>query len=198
MTPWEHHPDLQRDRLIEIGRLIQQGRVDALDRQDLNVGSTPWTVGCEAFAFGTHRISEAALLHNWLDILQPGMQFVFSIGEVPVRFYKGAPDEPNKRTLRQTYSELHQLSLFGLDEIVSPDLLYRFAVETDFDGTVAAISFVVLDGEAAVLTWNVPLDEPVVRIARLDIPDAEGVTLPKPSVIAPDQDQGKKDGTDDE
>lgn len=197
MTPWEHHPDLQRDRLVEIGRLIQQGRADALDRQDINVGSTPWTVGCEAFAFGTHQISEAALVHDWLDILQPGMQFVFKIGEIPVRFYKGAPDEPNKRTLRQTYSELHQLSLFGLDELASPDFLYRFAVETDFDGTVAAISFVVLDGEIPVLTWNVPLDEAVVRIAPLDIPDAQGVDLPKPSVIAPSADQDKKGRTDD-
>lgn len=195
MMPWDHHPDLQRERLIEIGRLIQHGRHDALDRQDLNVGSTPWTVGCEAFAFGTHQISEAALLHDWLEVLQPGMQFVFSIGEVPVRFYRGAPDEPNKRTLRQTYSELHQLSLFGLDEITSPDLLYRFAVETDFDGTVAAITFVVLNGETPVLTWNVPLDEPVVRVAPLDIPEVQGVDLPKPSVIAPELDQDKKDGT---
>jgi len=126
------------------------------------------------------------------------MQFVFSIGEVPVRFYKGAPDEPNKRTLRQSYSELNQLSLFGIEDSISSDLLYRFAVETDFDGTVIAISFVVLDGEVPVLTWNVPLGEPVTRIASLDVPDAQGVDLPKPKVIAPGMDQGKKDGTDDE
>lgn len=196
MTPWDHHPDLRQDRLVEIGRLIQQGRNDALDRQDSHVGSNPWTVGCEAFAFGTHQISEAALLHDWLEILQPGMQFVFSIGEVPVRFYKGAPDEPNKRTLRQSYSELLQLNLFGIEDAASSELLYRFAVETDFDGTVVAISFVVLNGEAPVLTWNVPLDEPVIRIATLDIPEAQGVDLPKPKVIAPGMDQDKKDGTD--
>jgi hypothetical protein len=197
MTPWEHHSDLQRERLIEVGRLIHQGRNDALDRQDARVGSIPWTVGCEAFAFGMHQISEAAPDLDWLEVIQPGMQFVFRIGEVPVRFYKGAPDEPNKRTLRQTYSELNQLSLFGLDEITSSERIYRFAIETDFDGAVAAISFVVLDGETPVLTWNVPLDEPVVRIAPLDVPDAKGVDLPKPSVIAPELDQKKKGETGD-
>src|SRR3546814_10501931 len=39
------------------------------------------------------------------------MQFVFSIGDVPARFYRGEPDEPNTRTLKQTFSELQQLSL---------------------------------------------------------------------------------------
>lgn len=193
MTPWDHHHDLQRDRLIEIGRLIQQGRNNAIEREDPGIGSDPWTVGCEAFAFGKHEITLAAPEHDWLEILQPGMQFVFGIGEVPVRFYKGAPDEPNKRTLRQTYSELQQLSLFGIDEIVSSERLYRFAVETEFDGTVAVISFVVLDGETPILTWNVPLDEPVVRVARIDIPDAAGVDLPRPRVIAPNVDKDEED-----
>lgn len=198
MTPWEHHPDLQRGRLIEIARLIHQARNDALDRQDPSVGSNPWTVGCEAYAFGIHQIIQAEPEHEWLTVLQPGMQFVFAIGDVRVRFYKGAPDEPTKRTLRQTFSELHQPSLFGLDEMSPTELLYRIAVETDFDGQVAAISFVILDGESPILTWSIPMDEPVTRIAAVDIPDAEGVELSKPRVIVPGVDQDKKDGTEDD
>ena len=78
------------------------------------------------------------------------------------------------------------------------ELLYRIAVETDFDGQVAAISFVILDGESPILTWSIPLDEPVTRIAAVDIPDAEGVELSKPRVIVPGVDQDKKDGTEDD
>src|SRR3546814_6324421 len=65
------------------------------------------------------------------------MQFVFSIGDVPARFYRGEPDEPNTRTLKQTFSELQQLSLFGAGELVklTPEPLYRFAVERSEEHT---------------------------------------------------------------
>src|SRR3546814_18356721 len=93
------------------------------------------------------------------------MQFVFSIGDGPARFDRGEPDEPNTRTLKQTFSELQQLSLFGAGELVklTPAPLYRFAVETDLDGSTAAITFVLLGGETPVLTWSIPLDETLTQ-----------------------------------
>ncbi len=197
MTPWEHHPALTRDRLIMIAQLIQRGRNLALDRFDPNVGCTGWTLGCEAFAFQRHQIIEAAAGIDWLEVLDPTMQFVFSIGDVPARFYRGEPEEPNTRTLKQTFSELQQLSLFGTDELVklTPEPLYRFAVETDLDGSTAAISFVVLGGETTVLTWSIPLDEPVTKVSPLWVEGSEGVELPAPLVGVPTK--KKKDGTSD-
>lgn len=197
MTPWEHHPALSRDRLITIGQLIQRGRDFAMDRFDPDVGCTGWTLGCEAFAFQRHQIIQAAANVDWLSILDPTMQFVFSIGDVPARFYRGEPDDPNTRTLKQTFSELQQLSLFGADELVklTAEPLYRFAVETDLDGSIAAITFVILGGETPVLTWSIPLDEPVTKISPLWVEGSEGVELPAPSVGIPAK--RKKDGTSD-
>lgn len=195
MTPWEHHPALDRDRLITIGKLIERGRNNALDRFDPTIGCTPWTVGCEAFAFQKSEIETAALNVDWLEILDPSMQFVFSIGGVPVRFYRGEPDDPTTRTLKQSFSELKQRSLFGADELVklTSEPAYRFAIETDVDGALTAVTFVVLAGETPVLTWQVPLDESVTKVSPLWIEGSEGVELPAPAVgIAA---RKKKDGT---
>ena len=75
--------------------------------------------------------------------------------------------------------------------------LYRFAIETDtIDGAITAITFVVLAGDTPVLTWKVPLDEPVTKVSPLWVEGSEGVELPAPSVeIAARKKKKKKDGT---
>lgn len=184
MYPWELNDGLSADRLIAIAQLIQQGRNRALDRSDTTIGCDAWTVGCEAFAFQKYEIVQAAEGFQWLEILDGSMQFVFAIDGVPVRFYRGEPDEPSTRTLKQTFPELKQLSLFSPEELskLGTGRLYRFAVETDVDGSLAAISFVVLDGEVPALVWPIPLDGAVSKIAPLWGEKSEGVELPAPSV----------------
>lgn len=184
MTPWEHHNALSRDRLVMIAKLIERGRNNALDRFDPSIGCTPWTVGCEAFAFQKREIEAASAELTWLEILDPSMQFVFSIDGVPFRFYRGEPDDPTARTLKQSYSELKQLSLFGADELVklATDPAYRFAIETDLEGALTAITCVVLAGDTPVLTWEIPLDEPVTKVSPLWVDGSEGVELAAPAV----------------
>jgi len=196
MTPWEHHPALTSERLCAIGELIRRGRNSALDRFDPAVGCSPWSLGCEAFEFQRHEISQAAEVLPWLQVLNPTMQFVFSVDGVPVRFYKGAPDEPTTRTLKQTFVELQQQTLFGPEELVplTAEPLYRFAVETDDEGAVLAISFVVLAGELPVLVWQVPLEDAVARMSPMWTAPAEGVDLPPPVVsISATKDADKKE-----
>jgi hypothetical protein len=187
MYPWDLNSGLSGERLIKIGKLIQAGRDQALDRFDASIGCTGWTAGCEAFAFQRYEIIRAATDTDWLEILDESMRFVFSVGGVPVRFYRGEPDEPNLRTLEQTFPELNQLSLFGPEELskLGNGRVYRFAVETDVDGSLTAVSFVVLDGEAPVLVWPIPLDGSVTKIAPLWVVGEEGVELPPPTVGKP-------------
>lgn len=187
MYPWELNAGLSADRLIRIAELIQTGRNRALDRFDGSIGCTGWTAGCEAFAFQRHEIIQAAAEIDWLEILDSSMRFVFSVGGIPVRFYRGEPDDPNSRTLEQTFPELRQLSLFGPEELskLGNGRVYRFAVETDVDGSLTAISFVALDGETPVLVWPIPLDGSVTKIAPLWAAGDEGVELPPPAVGLP-------------
>ncbi|WP_271078017.1 hypothetical protein [Aurantiacibacter sp. MUD61] len=197
MTPWEHHPALTEDRLSTVAKLIQMGRDNALDRFAPRFGCTGWTVGCEAFAFQCHEIATAAEDHEWLNILNSSMEFVFSIGGVPARFYRGKPDDPNQRTLRQSFDEIKQGALFSDEELsrLSGRPLYRFAVETDFDGSIEAISFVVLVGDTPMLTWQIPLDQSVSKVSPLDVEVDDGVDLAAPTVEVARKE--RKDGTND-
>ncbi len=191
MTPWEHHPALKSERLIHIAELIQNGRNFALDHYYPEIGCDGWTTGCEAFAFQKYQIIESAQTIEWLSILDRSMQFVFAIDGVPIRFYRGEANEPHKRTLQQTFVELKQYSLFSSEELVklSNNPLYRFAVETDFEGSITAIIFVMLDGEDPVVTWEIPLDSPVSKVAPLWTEENEGVKLSSPSIGVPNKRQ---------
>ena len=189
-TPWEIHPDLTQDRLVAVAQLLRLARNDALDRFDPNIGDDVWTLGCCAFQYGCHRISEASSsgLHPWLTVQDASKQFVFRIGAVPARFYRGSPDEPTPRTLNQSYPELRQLTLSFPQEAVERNFAYRFAVETDIDGMVLSISFVALLGETPMLCWEIPLEAEVRPIHSVDHVLAEGVPLEAPAVRIPGAD----------
>jgi hypothetical protein len=199
MLPWEHHPAFTRERLVAVAELIAAGRNVALDRRDPSIGSDAWTVGCEAFAFQRFRIKEAADHIAWLEIIDPTMQFVFAIGGFPCRFYRGEPNEPTERTLEQSFPELRQFSLFGDDELkrLGQKPGYRFAVETDFDGSVIQISFVVLSGSLPILIWVIPLDWVGSKIASLWSEKEQGVDLPPPAVGLPKLDNKRTRANDD-
>ena len=80
---------------------------------------------------------------------------------MPVRFYRGAADEPTERTLRRQEMEVQQLSL-ALGEAAAEDLAFRLAVETGEDGRVERVVFLALRGEDRVeCFWPVPLELPV-------------------------------------
>ncbi|MBS0538582.1 MAG: hypothetical protein JSR47_07495 [Proteobacteria bacterium] len=191
LNPWDYHRHLTRKALIAIARLIAQGRSDALIRHDESIGDDGWTLGCKAFQYARFQITNAAQTEgfDWLTIMDPSKQFIFKIGDVPVRFYKGEADEPSERTLRQTFSELSQLAfVFGRED--GAGMAYRFAIETDFDGSISSIKFVGLRGDSPVFAWDVPYTEAVVTPPAT--PPTKGVELPKPEVRAPGADRGDK------
>ncbi len=186
--PWQVHPDLTRERLIVIAQLIAQGRNDAVVWHNAEIGDDSWVLGCRAFQLSRYQIISAAETGNlpWLEIVDGSKHLVFKIGKVPVRFYRGLAEEPTGRTLRQTYPELNQLSLVFPDE--RRELAYRFAVETDLDGSVSEIKFVGLLGDSPVLSWTVPLENMPVSVFPV-APPAGGVELDAPVVRIPGKEQ---------
>lgn len=182
--PWEYHSDLTAERLAIVARLIADGRQAAVELFDEEVGDNGWTLGCRAFQFGRARILRATDSgeYPWLDVIDRSLQLIFKIGEVPVRIYKGDADEPTDRTLRQSLGELRQLDLLFDERDEGRDLAYRFAVETDVDGSVLAVKFVGLRGETAVLNWDVPLDGDVLVAGAVGRPVTESIELAAPTV----------------
>jgi hypothetical protein len=173
--PWDFHPALTEERLRICARLLANARRDALALANYEFGDDPWSVGCRAFAFGRHRLERAAASgdHPWLEVLDDSAHFVFVIGSngsgVPVRFYRGAADEPTERTLRRQEVEVQQLSL-ALGEAASEGLAFRLAVETGEGGRVDRVVFLVLRGEDRVeCFWPVPLESPAAETAGASV-----------------------------
>ncbi len=196
--PWDYHPDLTDDRIKTVAAMLVDGRHAALERMDEEAGDNGWTHGCRAFQFCRHRILRAIDSgdHDWLTAIDRTLQLIFKIGEVPVRIYKGDADEPTDRTLRQTFGELRQLEILFPEHDEGRDLAYRFAVETDIDGSVLAVKFVGLRGESAVLIWDVPLDDLPTFAGTVGRAASESVELAAPSVgLRTDRDVAE-DGAD--
>ena len=182
--PWDYHPDLTEDRIKILAGMLVDGRHAALERFDEEAGDNGWTHGCRAFQFCRHRVLQAVDggEYLWLTAIDRTLQLIFKIGEVPVRIYKGDADDPTDRTLRQTFGELRQLEMLFPEHDEGRDLAYRFAVETDVDGSVLAVKFVGLRGESAVLIWDVPLDGLSTFAGAVGRAASESVELAAPSV----------------
>jgi hypothetical protein len=162
VLPWEIHPALTADRLRICARLLANARRDAVRLASPAMGDDSWSVGCRAYAFGRQRLQRTAeaRTHNWLAVLDGSHHFVFLIESVPVRFFRGAADEPTTRTLRRQEVEADQLSL-ALGRERAEGLVFRLALEAEASGDVRRVVFLALRGDEGRVEclWPVPLEE---------------------------------------
>lgn len=187
--PSDCHPDLQEDRLSMLAQFFASTRMGVASLHDTSAGDDGWSLGCRSFARWRNNLLKKAKTGEWpwLNIVNPGKRFVFGIGVVPVRFFRGSVNRPPERTLSNSVPELNQLSLAFEDFPVSyRDLKWRFAIETGLLGEPTAIIFAGLGREdgAVVHKWNVPF---IPDIIDLDLPEPKTddmVELPPPSVQA--------------
>ncbi len=88
-VPWELHPGLTEDRLAKVAGLIHNAREDILKDNAWLVGDCAWGLGCLMYDASRAAIIRAAYDTSWLGIIDPNLHFIFSIGDVPIRFYRG-------------------------------------------------------------------------------------------------------------
>ncbi|HJN26147.1 MAG TPA: hypothetical protein QGG18_10835 [Rhodospirillales bacterium] len=184
--PWDYLPQLSEERLKIVAAMIVDARHAALSLFDEEAGDTAWSYGCRAYDWCRYSIIKASISgeYPWLSYYpNNGLEFAFSIGEVPVRFYKGDPDKPNDRTLKQCHPELNQLELELFDKDICPNLLWRLAIETFESGEVLSVTVIgcTRDGIPECL-WKVPLSEMVPVINITEIQDDDGEDIPEPVV----------------
>ena len=168
VLPSEIHPALTADRLRVCARLLANARRDAVRMASPEMGDDSWSIGCRAYAFGKQRLQRTAeaRTYNWLNVLDQSHHFVFLIENVPVRFFRGAADEPTSRTLRRQVIEAEQLSLV-LGKERAEGLVFRLALEAEASGDVERVVFLALRGEEGQVEclWPVPLSDPKEQIA---------------------------------
>lgn len=165
LKPWDIHPELQEERLVHLAGVMQYVRNDSLLGHEPEKGDTNWGLGCKNHERTCYAISEDVKNHSWLDLIETGLHFVFSIGGVPIRFFRGDAEKPNPRYLNRRDSEIeaHQYA-FSFEErlAASQDLIWRLAIEVFATGEVMSVTLVQVSEEGDVsYKWDVPLPGPI-------------------------------------
>lgn len=172
------HPDLSDERLTEVSRILEDVRREVAAAHQPDAGDGPWGFGCRAHERSCYALTMESATLTWLSASGDFRDFSFRIGEVPMRFFRGAAHKPSSRTLRQTVAELaatKQLSLLPptADEA---DLFWRLALETDEEGRLLRAVLVRTNAEGKVpYQWEIPLTSSVAV----------------PSEVRPEQDAGR-------
>jgi len=188
LMPWECHPDLTKERLSSLTLFFANTRNELMSLYDQKRGDDAWSLGCRGFSWCKNRLMMIAGKNewSWLSVLNPTKRFIFGIGAVPVRFYRGRIDRPPMGTLANSFDELRQLSLAFPDEPHFRDLKWRFAIETGLLGEPTNIIFAGLSQSGEVISYaNIPFEVEIIKLPLGSPIVSDEVVLPKPTVSAP-------------
>lgn len=182
MPPWDYHSELTEDRLVKVAQLLARGRGSAVDRFDPAIGDDRWTMGVCAYQYGCYQIKQAVGMpgFEWLGVIDASKHFQFSIGGVPMRFWRGNPTEPTAKISVPTPFE--QLWLDLEPGVPTAGVVFRIGVTIDEEGALLGASFVALRDNQPEMVWPLPLAEAEPLIILLDDARPEGRELPAPSV----------------
>ena len=182
MRPWDYNPELTEERLIRVAQLIERGRNDAVDRHEPAIGGTSWTRGVCAYSYAKHQIIQAAGTpgFEWLGVINDGLRFQFSIGKVPMRFWRGDFAEPSDRIAAATPME--QLLLELEPGVPTAGVLFRIGLTTDEEGAMLEACFAALRNGAAETIWPISLADADPLVVVLDDARPEGRELPPPVI----------------
>jgi hypothetical protein len=199
LRPSDYHADLNDEYLAELATFFCATRSRTVASHDAAAGDDSWSLGCRAFARCRNLLNAKAASKewDWLTILNPGKRFIFAIGSVPVRFYRGSYADAPRRTLAESPEELRQLSLaFPLSKSTAADLKWRFAIETDCFGEPSAVIFAGLAKEdgSPVCHWEIPFDGLDQEIALPVVNIDDMIELAPPKVGAVDSRRSVKNG----
>lgn len=195
--PWDHHEDLTRDRLQLVAKALRDARNDTLPLHDPAGGDTAWSLGCRVYARSAEALIRLADPHwLWLKIISPPLEFIFSIGDVPMRFYHGDANHPQGHNLKVAAAEQVQLDFAFGD--AAADLLWRLAVESNAVGEAQDVILVGLTPAGAMgCRYEIPLDDSVSFLVPPRPSEKTPVRLQPPRVRPRHPPEERKDSDDD-
>lgn len=182
-TPWNAHPELTAERLIIVAELLRDVRHEALPYHEPDKGDSNWGLGTRVSERTWYAVRDAANQYPWLRIINPSRHFVFSIGGVPFRFYRGLPEKPNARVLARQYPEIrqHQVAFKFFED--NTEYFWRLAVETDIFGAVIRIVVAQMSEQGDVkMKWEVPLIGKISALGAVSRNKSEGVEQAPPAI----------------
>jgi hypothetical protein len=174
IEPWLKYPDLTQARLTLLANEIRRVRSKCVDLHQPEDGDGDWSLGCRVYQRTFFAIRELSKTVDWLTINHElkALQFSFSIGSVPLRYYKGDADDPPSRYLTHSHGEeLHMQTCFEFEGSPTVDTILRLAVEVDSTRQVASVSLSEIDEYKEVIgMYRIPYDSQVMNIAPMRAP----------------------------
>src|SRR4051812_18916430 len=115
IKPWDIEPDLTPERLAWVRRTFVAVRKDARETYDPAKGDNALLLGLTCFLRQKYAIAIAAANGSrpWLSVVNDSMKFIFKVGRVVARFYKGEAEHPSEN-LRRSFPELRQQPLLPI------------------------------------------------------------------------------------
>ena len=169
LNPTKKYPSLTDERLSLLAAALRDVRNTTLALYDPLGGDNEWSHGCRVYVRSRFKITQLSREQPWLSIVQEEqrLRFTFAIEGIPIRFYRGSPDDPPDNYLVTTFGELQQRQLF--DGLRPLDKILRLAVETDREGRVSTVKLVELDeaGEATGV-YLIPFDVARSNVTTLE------------------------------
>ncbi len=176
--PWNIYSSLTAERLSIVADKLRRARNGTLELYDPIGGDTPWSHGCRAHVRQIKAVLEGAKEYDWLTILpdEEALRFTFAIGGVPIRFYRGTPDEIPEHHLYRTFAEIRQLQLVLIPEARKKAKVLRIAIELDAEGNASEISLVESDVFGKPLnTYSIP---PLIAKSNVIPAQTRAIELP--------------------
>jgi len=147
--PWMKYPPLTRQRLSALAGVMREVREKAVPLHDPHAGDNPWSLGCRIYARTCFALREFSAKHDWLAILpeNEALRFTFSIGRVPLKFYRGdVGDAPGHCKVLSDAEALAKQLLLDLEGIEVGDRLLRLVVAgKDVEGQAVSVILTELD-----------------------------------------------------
>jgi len=194
--PWESYPMLALERLVAVGEMMREERDGAAELHNVAAGDSPWSLGCRIYSRTISRIARETLQWPWLRVLPEShaLRFTFAIGAMPIKFYKGEPDDVPSRSLRQSFAELRQLRMAFLENRNIAEKCLRIAVEADSSGKTTAVTLVEVDQEGfPTRMFEIPLDSQNIIVMR---PKPIDLAPPELKIIEVDKRDATREGSD--
>lgn len=174
IEPWLKYPDLTQTRLTALANEIRRVRGECVALHAPDQGDGDWSLGCRVYQRTFFAIKELAKSVDWLTINPElkALQFSFSVGSVPLRYYKGDPEDPPSRYLMHSDGELQQIQLcFEFEGLPSVDTILRLAVDVDATRQASSVSLVEIDEFKEVIgKYRVPFDAQTSRVTPMQTP----------------------------
>lgn len=183
LKPWECHPDLTEERLRLLAKFFADTASEVAGEHSPESGDDAWSLGCRRNAWWRNRMLDIVQSGTWpwLQVICPTKGFVFAIGDVPMRFYRGRSETPPMNTLAHRADELRQLTIaFGDSDYRV--FKWRVSIDTDRKGRPAQIVLAGLRDGLVECYWSLPFGDelparfPMAEEVEVEAPEVDDVS----------------------